>query len=83
MEETMSHRALLRRRACLTQLQLARKAGISAPRLCLWECGEIELSHEQVERIAKVLLEQLGWLPAFKEVNDLALALAPAVGDSQ
>jgi transcriptional regulator with XRE-family HTH domain len=79
----MSDRALLRRRACLTQLQLARKAGISAPRLCLWERGEIELPYEQVERIAKVLIELLSRPPDFKGVNELALALAPAIGDSQ
>jgi len=78
----MSDRATLRRRACLTQLQLARKVGVTAPRLCLWERGEIELSPEQVEKIAAVLHGCLSKTPAFAGAEDLARAIAPNVAVS-
>jgi transcriptional regulator with XRE-family HTH domain len=74
----MSDRATLRRRACLTQLQLARKAGITAPRLCLWERGEIELTPEQVEKIATVLHGCLGKTPVFAGAEELARAIGPS-----
>jgi transcriptional regulator with XRE-family HTH domain len=73
----MTDRATFRRRACLTQLQLARKVGITAPRLCLWERGEIELSPEQVDKIAAVLHGCLSKAPAFVSTEDLACAIAP------
>lgn len=72
----MSDRALLRRRACLTQIQLARKVGISAPRLCLWERGEIELRPEQIVRIAEVLYRYLSTPQVFSGAMALASALA-------
>ena len=74
----MNDRALLRRRACLTQLQLARKIGISAPRVCQWERGEIELRPEQILRIAEVLHKYLSTPVIFNTVMDLAKALAPS-----
>ncbi len=77
MEVNLSDRSFLRRKACLTQIQLARKTRISAPRICLWEHGEIELSTEQVNKIAKVLHERLARPPVFSGVSELAHALAP------
>ncbi len=73
----MSDRALLRRKACLTQLQLARKAGISAPRLCQWERGEIELHPDQIARIAEVLYGYLKSPQIFDGAMALARTLAP------
>jgi len=55
----MSNRAQLRKRAALTQVQLAKEVAITAPRLCLWERGEVELSPDQVNRIAEVLAEHI------------------------
>jgi len=75
----MSDRALLRRRAGLTQIQLARKTAISAPRICLWERGELELRAEQVERIARVLNEHLLKVPVFNDARELAMVLNPAL----
>jgi transcriptional regulator with XRE-family HTH domain len=72
----MSDRAVLRRRAALTQAQLARLTGISAPRICLWERDEIELRPEQIERIAKVLDEYLSKAPVLKGARELALKLS-------
>jgi transcriptional regulator with XRE-family HTH domain len=77
-EVNMSDRASLRRMAGLTQIQLGRKVGISGPRICLWERGEIELQPEQVEQVAKVLQGRLERAPRFSCVRDLAQTLAPA-----
>jgi transcriptional regulator with XRE-family HTH domain len=73
----MNGRAVLRKRAALTQVELASKVGISAPRLCLWERGHIELRPEKVESIAAVLKESLGNTPCFDEVEELVSVLAP------
>lgn len=82
-ELNMSGRAFLRRKACLTQIQLARKAGISAPRICLWERGEVDLSPEQVNKIARVLHERLARPPAFSDVAEVAQALSQRNGADQ
>jgi transcriptional regulator with XRE-family HTH domain len=81
-EVSVSDRSFLRRKACLTQIQLARKTGISAPRICMWERGEIELNPAQVGTIAKVLHERLAKPPVFSDVAELLRALAPATGRS-
>jgi DNA-binding transcriptional regulator YiaG len=83
-EGSMSERAKLRRRAALTQAQLARLTGIPAPYICFWERGEKELKPEQVERIATVLNEHLGKTPYFDGPAELTrvlmpIALAPGV----
>ena len=67
----------LEAQSVLTQLQLARKAGISAPRLCQWERGEIELEPDQVVRIAEVLHKHLCSAPVFECATELAKALTP------
>ena len=74
----MSNRANLRRRAGLTQVQLARKTGISAPRICLWERHELELRTEYVERIARAILDQMNRAPAISTPHELVLALRSA-----
>lgn len=74
----MKERALLRKRAALTQQQLANLTGIAAPRICLWERGEIELRPEQIERIAAVLRGRLAETPVFENVQELHQSLAPA-----
>lgn len=74
----MSDRALLRRRAGLTQIQLARKTGISAPRICLWERGELDLRSEQVERIALAIAREMDNALAISTPEDLLRMLAPA-----
>ena len=71
----MSDRALLRRRAGLTQVQLARKTGISAPQICLWENRHLELRTEQVERIAIAIVEELNRAPAISTPDDLVRVL--------
>jgi transcriptional regulator with XRE-family HTH domain len=73
----MSDRATLRRRAGLTQVQLSRKTAISAPRLCLWERGEVELSPEQVGKTAAVLHDCLSRTPAFSGTEELARLISP------
>lgn len=79
----MGDRALLRRKACLTQIQLARKVGISAPRLCQWERGELELDRDQIMRIAEVLHQYLSARPVFKCALELATILAPSAFEKQ
>ena len=73
----MSPRTELRRRAALTQAQLASLTGIPAPRICLWERGDVELKPEQVERIATVLRERLAATPVFDSVRELHENLTP------
>jgi Helix-turn-helix domain len=75
-EEGMSERAKLRRRAALTQVELAHLTEIHAPQICLWERGHIDLRPEQVERIAAVLKEHLGATPYFDEIGELVSVLA-------
>jgi DNA-binding transcriptional regulator YiaG len=73
----MSDRALLRKRAALTQVELSQMVRISAPRLCLWERGQIELRPEQVDRIAQVLKDHLGKTPCFDGAGELVKVLVP------
>lgn len=59
----MNERAKLRRRAALTQAELASLTGIHAPQICLWERGQIELKEEQMELIDAVLCWHIAsWL---------------------
>lgn len=70
-----TERATLRRRAGLSQAQLAWRTGISAPRLCLWEHNLVELRPEQLERIQRVLCGELvRWLRSLN--SDLAASAA-------
>lgn len=51
--------AKMRRRAGLTQVELARRAELHASQICLWERGQIELKPEQESRILAVLHEHI------------------------
>jgi len=60
----VSERAALRRRVGITQRKLARLIGVDATAMCFWENHEVEFSTERIQKIAKVLAEQLSRLPA-------------------
>jgi transcriptional regulator with XRE-family HTH domain len=77
----MTGRALLRRRAAMTQQQLAAKVGISASYLCLWELGKVELSRQLVDRIADSLHQAIGETPCFSDAEELMYALKPALSE--
>jgi transcriptional regulator with XRE-family HTH domain len=77
---TSVSRSDMRRRAGLTQLQLARLAGSSAPQICVWERGERALPSETVTRIALVLFDRLKGAPIFDSPDDLARALGHGNG---
>jgi transcriptional regulator with XRE-family HTH domain len=70
-----STRAMLRRRAGLTQLQLARLSGISASQICLWERGEISLLHSDVARIARAIDHQLRRFATPRTCTEITSAL--------
>jgi transcriptional regulator with XRE-family HTH domain len=72
----MVERAQLRRRTGMTQKQLARAVGVSAPQLCLWERGEVSLDDRTVARIADVIHETLSETPWFADTNELVQALS-------
>jgi transcriptional regulator with XRE-family HTH domain len=67
-------RSDLRRRAGLTQLQLARLTNVTSPRISLWENNEIELRPEEVECIAQILYKFIRTAPLFKEPQDIVNA---------
>jgi len=71
-------RSEIRRRAGLTQLQLANLAGSSAPQICMWERGDGRLPAETILRIAAVLFEHLKEAPNFDNPEDLAQELTRA-----
>jgi len=80
-----SERALIRKRAGLTQLTLARLTDMSQSRISSWENGDRELAIYEVEKIAKVIREHLEDGPQYGCLGDLVQALVPSilqVGDS-
>jgi DNA-binding transcriptional regulator YiaG len=76
-------RSEIRRRAGLTQIQLARLVGSSAAQICVWERGERDLQADTVAQIAVVLYEQLQNLPVFECVEELARALATSAFENE
>ena len=72
-------RAQLRKSAGLTQVKLARLAGIPQSRVSSWENEETELAPEVVLKIARAIQKRLGRAPHFKCVDDLAKALNTVV----
>ena len=83
---TSVSRSDIRRRAGLTQNQLARLVGSSAPQICLWERGDRDLPSEVVARIAQILCARLTAEPKFDTPADLARALehtVPATGQER
>jgi transcriptional regulator with XRE-family HTH domain len=70
----ISERQKLRRRAGLTLAQLSRRTDISAGRLSEFERGEIQLSPDDLMRVAVVLATELG-IPIPSTASDIFLAL--------
>jgi transcriptional regulator with XRE-family HTH domain len=77
---TSVSRSDIRRRAGLTQHQLARLVGSSAPQICVWERGERVLPSETFTRIVSVLFDRLNGVPTFDGPDDLARALGHSNG---
>ena len=70
-----SSRSEFRKRAGLTQLELARLTGSSAPQICIWEQGNGDLAPDLVSRIAHVLFERLKGIPQFQDPEELTRVL--------
>jgi transcriptional regulator with XRE-family HTH domain len=66
----------LRRRAGLTLFELGRRVKKSAGTLSQWERGQIQLSTEEVERIARVLQNELTKQPPVSSAAQIAGMLA-------
>ena len=71
-------RGQLRRRANLTLFELGQRVGKSAGTLSLWERGYVELSHVDVERIARVIENELTRQPQVSSVAQIVGMLAGA-----
>ena len=72
----MKERARLRKMVGLTQIQLARRIGKSAGTICLWERGELELAPADVERIARVIENELAKQPPVTSAAQIVGMLA-------
>jgi transcriptional regulator with XRE-family HTH domain len=70
-------RARIRKRAGLTQLQLAKLTGISQTRISFWENYERELSCGDMQHVVGVLHERLSTSKNFRGAAELAKALVP------
>lgn len=68
-------RSDIRRRAGMTQIQLARLVGSSAAQICVWERGDRDLPSEVVVRIAQILYARLARAPKFETPAELARTL--------
>ena len=73
-----SERAMLRKRAGITQRKLAKLVGINVATMSFWENYEVEVSPEAVKKIATVLTEGLNRVPARPTVEGIAQALVGA-----
>lgn len=71
-----TERARLRRRAGLTQHQLARLARKSVAAISLWETGQVELPIADVERIARVIEDEIAKGPQISSAQDIISVLA-------
>ncbi len=69
----LTERAELRRRAGLTQHQLSKLTGISAPRISLWENDEIELPSAEIVKIAHVLQDEMWRSPFFRSASEASI----------
>lgn len=74
----MKERARLRKMVGLTQIQLGRRIGKSAGTICLWERGEVELAPADVERIARVIENELAKQPPVSSAAQIVGMLAGA-----
>jgi transcriptional regulator with XRE-family HTH domain len=69
-------RSMLRRRSGLTLFELGRRAGKSAGTLSQWERGQVELTVEDVEKIARVIEDELNRIAIPSTRKGIASALA-------
>lgn len=70
-------RAYIRKRAALTQAELAHSIGKSPAAVCLWERRLLVFSAATVSRIAQILCERLDQVPRFENAEELAQKLVP------
>ena len=75
-----SVRTQIRKRSGLTQIRLAKLAGISQARLSSWENHEIELSYADIMNVARVLDKYLRQPMSFDGTEELARALVQCNG---
>lgn len=78
MKVEFEARAQFRRRAGLTLFDLGRLVGKSPGTLSLWERGQIELSHEDVSKIANVIETEFNRVPLPETREGIAHVLAGA-----
>jgi transcriptional regulator with XRE-family HTH domain len=71
-------RAGLRRRAGLTQHQLAKLVGKSVAAISLWETGQVEFPTSDVERIARALEQEIAKGPQVSNARQIAGVLVGA-----
>jgi transcriptional regulator with XRE-family HTH domain len=76
--KTRSSRAVLRKRAGLTQHRLSKITGIPSATISLRENDELDLGAKEVERIARAIAEEMNHAPAISTPEDLVRVLAPA-----
>lgn len=69
-------RAMIRKRAGLTQHRLARLTGICASTISLWENHELELTSEQVEKIGRMIAQEISRIPAVSTATEAIEVLA-------
>jgi len=74
-----NERAMIRKRAGLTQYRLARLTGICASTISLWENHELELAPEAVEKIACAIAEELNRAPAILTATEAVKTLTHAM----
>ena len=78
-----NERAMIRKRAGLTQHRLARLTGICASTISLWENHELELAPEAVEKIGRVIALELNRTPSILTATETVKVLAPRVVGAQ
>lgn len=70
-----NNRALLRKRAGLTQHRLSKITGIPSATISLWENSQVELEAKAVERIARAIAAELERAPVISLPEDIARVL--------
>jgi transcriptional regulator with XRE-family HTH domain len=73
----LKERAMIRKRAGLTQHKLARMTGICASTISLWENHELELAPEQVEKIGRMIAQEINRVPVISTAIEAVEILAP------
>jgi transcriptional regulator with XRE-family HTH domain len=74
----LTERAMIRKRAGLTQHRLARLTGISASTISLWENHELELTPDQVEKIGRMIAQEINRVPAISTATEAVRVLSPS-----